>query len=84
MLDAVKHSAIWKGIESEVSSIQGFAINSVEMVNNPAQTRLFHGCIEKIEKREKLKEFQPNLDIESNPEARKKTLESVRNILVFW
>lgn len=38
---------------------------------------MFHGCIEKVEKREKLKEFQPNLDIESNPEERRRVLEMV-------
>ena len=42
--------------------------------------RLFHGCIETTEKREKDPIFQPNLSIETNPEEREKVLKLVSKL----
>jgi hypothetical protein len=49
----------------------------LEIINNEKQLATFHNCIEKIEMREKEKEFHPNLNIESNPIERFKVLQKV-------
>ena len=45
-------------------------IDKIEIVNDRSKMRLFHGCIETTEKREKEPIFQPNLSIETNPKER--------------
>lgn len=56
-------------------------VEKTELISNDKQTMTFHNCIEKVEIREKDKDFQPNLTVESNPLERFKVLQQVKSIL---
>lgn len=71
-----------KIIEEAFNRVSGFSVEGLEPINTPGFQRLFHGEIEKVEKREKLPEFQPSLQNEKNTLERLKVLEQVKQFYV--
>jgi hypothetical protein len=78
-LDPTKHAELYKRVMTQLQHLpaHGFSVKKIEMVQNTAAERMFHGSIETVEKREKTPTFQPKLDIESNPNERRRVLDLV-------
>lgn len=81
-LHPVTHEFLFKNYVKDLSLITNYEIKSIELINNPGQTRLFHGCIEKVEAREKMPEFQPNLEIETSPAEREEVMKQVQHVMI--